>query len=154
VTKLFIKIDDLSGGEVIALLEEHLADMFATSPPESVDALDVQALKADNITFFSGWMGKDLAGCVAIKALNSTDCELKSMRTSRAFRGQGVASQLLLIALQHAKIAGFSSVSLETGTQDYFSAARQLYRKFQFEDCGPFSHYTLDPNSHFMTRAL
>ena len=149
-----IKVDDLSGGDVIALLEEHLADMFATSPPESVHALDVDALKADNITFFSAWDGADLAGCVAIKALTSKDCELKSMRTAHTFRGQGVASQLLLFALEHAKIKGFSSVSLETGTQDYFSAARQLYKKFQFEECGPFGNYTLDPNSHFMTRAL
>ncbi|WP_338519991.1 GNAT family N-acetyltransferase [Alteromonas gracilis] len=151
---LNIKVDDLSGGDVIALLEEHLADMFATSPPESVHALDVEALKADNIIFFSAWNGADLAGCVAIKTLNNQECELKSMRTARTCRGQGVASQLLLFALEHAKIKGFSSVSLETGTQDYFSAARQLYKKFQFEECGPFGNYTLDPNSLFMTRAL
>ena len=40
-----IKHDDLSSGDVIALLEEHLKDMYATSPPESVHALDVNALK-------------------------------------------------------------------------------------------------------------
>ena len=48
-----IVIDDLSGGEVLALLEEHISDMYATSPPESVHALDVNALKASNNTFFS-----------------------------------------------------------------------------------------------------
>jgi len=50
-----IKVDDLSGGEVIKLLEEHLVDMYKVSPPESVHALDLDGLKANNITFFSGW---------------------------------------------------------------------------------------------------
>ena len=76
------------------------------------------------------------------------------MRTAKLFRGCGVASQLLLFALEHAKMEGFSSVSLETGTQDYFLAARTLYKKFGFVDCGPFGSYSIDPNSHFMTRAL
>ena len=149
-----IIIDDLTGGEVLALLEEHLYEMYATSPPESVHALDVEALKASNITFFSGWKQQQLAGCVAIKTLDTHSAELKSMHTAKPFRGCGVASQLLLFALEHAKMKGFSSVSLETGTQDYFLAARTLYKKFGFVDCGPFGNYSIDPNSHFMTRAL
>ena len=149
-----IIIDDLTGGEVLALLEEHLYEMYATSPPESVHALDVEALKASNITFFSGWKQQQLAGCVAIKTLDTHSAELKSMCTAKPFRGCGVASQLLLFALEHAKMKEFSSVSLETGTQDYFLAARTLYKKFGFVDCGPFGSYSIDPNSHFMTRAL
>ena len=139
---------------MLALLEEHLSDMYATSPPESVHALDVKALKASNNTFFSGWKQQQLAGCVAIKTLDTHSAELKSMCTAKPFRGCGVASQLLLFALEHAKMKGFSSVSLETGTQDYFLAARTLYKKFGFVDCGPFGSYSIDPNSHFMTRAL
>ena len=76
------------------------------------------------------------------------------MRTAKQFRGTGVASQLLLFALEHAKMKGYSLVSLETGTQEYFLAARTLYKKFGFVDCGPFANYVLDPNSHFMTRAF
>ena len=149
-----IRLDDLSGGEVIALLQEHLADMYATSPPESVHALDVEALKASNIRFFSAWQDGELAGCVAIKALDNQLAELKSMRTATAFRGQGIGQALLQFVIDHAKARGFSSLSLETGTQDYFAAARNLYRKFGFSDCGPFGQYKLDPNSHFMTLSL
>ncbi|MEC7692301.1 MAG: GNAT family N-acetyltransferase, partial [Pseudomonadota bacterium] len=36
---MHIQYDDLQGSDIIALLEEHLADMFATSPAESVHAL-------------------------------------------------------------------------------------------------------------------
>lgn len=149
-----IRLDDLTGGEVIKLLQEHLADMYATSPPESVHALDVDALKASNIRFFSAWQDNALAGCVAIKTLNNDMAELKSMRTTKSYRGKGVGQALLQFIIEHAKTQGFSSLSLETGTQDYFAPARSLYRKFGFTECGPFGQYKLDPNSHFMTLNL
>lgn len=149
-----IKIDDLSGGEVIQLLEEHLADMYATSPPESVHALDVEALKSPTITFFSGWLGGELQGCLAIKKLTPRHIELKSMRTTDTSRKSGVASKLLTHALNSAIEQGYQQVSLETGTQDFFLPARNLYEKFGFSYCGPFADYEIDPHSHFMTRAL
>jgi len=149
-----IKIDDLSGGEVIKLLEEHLADMYATSPPESVHALDVDALKSPDITFFSGWFGGELQGCLAIKQLTPQHIELKSMRTSSSSRKSGVATKLLTHALNTAIDKGYQKVSLETGTQDFFRPARNLYEKFGFTYCAPFSDYELDPHSHFMTREL
>lgn len=149
-----IKIDDLSGGEVIQLLDEHLADMYATSPPESVHALDVEALKSPNITFFSGWLGGELQGCLAIKELTPQHIELKSMRTANVSRKSGVASKLLTHALNSAIEQGYQQVSLETGTQDYFLPARNLYEKFGFNYCGPFADYEIDPHSHFMTKEL
>ncbi|EJG0650578.1 GNAT family N-acetyltransferase [Vibrio parahaemolyticus] len=149
-----IKIDDLSGGEVIKLLEEHLADMYATSPPESVHALDVDALKSPDITFFSGWVNGELQGCLAIKHLTSRHIELKSMRTSSPSRKSGVATKLLTHALNTAIDNGYHKVSLETGTQQFFQPARNLYEKFGFTYCEPFANYKRDPHSHFMTREL
>ncbi|RDL44392.1 GNAT family N-acetyltransferase [Marinomonas piezotolerans] len=149
-----IKIDDLSGGEVIKLLEEHLADMYATSPPESVHALDVNELKSPDITFFSAWSDGALQGCLAIKQLTPQHIELKSMRTSSSSRKSGVATKLLAHALNVAIDKGYQKVSLETGTQDFFRPARNLYEKFGFSYCDPFSDYELDPHSYFMTREL
>lgn len=149
-----IKIDDLSGGEVIQLLEEHLADMYATSPPESVHALDVESLKSSSVTFFSGWINGELQGCVAIKALTPWHIELKSMRTTTVSRQSGVATKLLTHALNVAIEQGYQRASLETGSQDFFLPARNLYEKFGFNYCGPFADYKIDPNSHFMTKAL
>lgn len=146
-----IKIDDLSGGEVIELLEEHLADMYATSPPESVHALDIEALKSPEITFFSAWKDNQLLGCVAIKELDHSHAELKSMRTSQFARQSGVASKLLQHALDTAIIRQYQRISLETGSEAYFKPARSLYEKFGFDYCEPFADYRLDPNSHFMS---
>ena len=149
-----IKIDDLSDVEVIKLLDEHLSDMYATSPPESAHALDVNALKSPDITFFSGWLDGDLQGCLAIKQLTLHHVELKSMRTSNSSRKSGVATKLLTHALNVAIDKGYQKVSLETGTHEYFRPARNLYEKFGFTYCAPFSNYKSDPHSYFMTRDL
>lgn len=149
-----IKIDDLSGGEVVKLLEEHLADMYATSPPESAHALDVEGLKSSDITFFSGWVNGELQGCLAIKQLTPSHIELKSMKTSSSSQKSGVATKLLTHVLNIAMDNGYHKVSLETGTHQFFQPARNLYEKFGFTYCEPFSNYELDPHSCFMTRDL
>ena len=149
-----IKIDDLSGDAVVKLLKEHLADMYATSPPESAHALDVDALKSSEITFFCGWIGGELQGCLAVKQLTPVHIELKSMRTSSSSRKSGVATKLLTHALNAAIDNGCQKVNLETGTQEFFQPARSLYEKFGFTYCEPFADYDVDPHSHFMTREL
>ncbi|MEZ9399221.1 GNAT family N-acetyltransferase [Vibrio splendidus] len=149
-----IKLDDLSGGEVVELLEEHLADMYATSPAESVHALDLDGLKSPEITFFSAWKDSRLLGCVAIKELDTQHAELKSMRTSQFARKSGVASQLLQHVLDTAAVRQYKTISLETGSEDYFKPARNLYEKFGFGYCEPFADYVLDSHSQFMSIEL
>ena len=146
------KIGELRHPEVVELLQEHHRDMLSLSPPESVHALDLTALEMPNITFISVWIDNRLAGVGALKELENGHGEIKSMRTAHQFRGQSVASKLLSFLLDFAKEQGYDTVSLETGTQDYFLPARSLYEKFGFLECGPFSDYKLDPNSYFMTR--
>lgn len=98
-----IEVDNLERTAVIALLEEHLQDMYATSPPESVHTLDLAKLKAPEVTFWTGWKDEQLLGCAAIKELDDQHAELKSMRTTPAARNQGVASQLLIHVIEQAK---------------------------------------------------
>lgn len=149
-----IKVDDLNGGEVIALLEEHLADMYATSPAESVHALDIAALKDPKITFYSCWKNDTLLGCAALRELSDNHVELKSMRTTTKARNLGVASALMQHLLKEATVHEYQKISLETGSMEYFEPARSLYKKFGFEYCGPFGDYQLDDNSRFMTRDI
>ncbi|MGR5238786.1 GNAT family N-acetyltransferase [Vibrio alfacsensis] len=149
-----IEVDNLERAQVIALLEEHLQDMYATSPPESVHALDLDKLKAPEVTFWTGWKDEQLQGCVAIKILDDNHAELKSMRTTPTARNQGVASLLLVHVIEQAKQKGLKRLSLETGSMAFFRPARTLYEKHGFSYCEPFGDYELDPNSQFMTLAL
>ncbi|MGY5738011.1 GNAT family N-acetyltransferase [Vibrio antiquarius] len=149
-----IEIDDLERPQVLALLEEHLQDMYATSPPESVHALDVSKLKLPSITFWTGWDGEQLLGCVAMSQLEDGHAELKSMRTTPSARKQGVASRLLNHVIEQAKHQGIQRLSLETGSMAFFEPAHRLYEKYGFAYCEPFGDYQPDPNSRFITLAL
>lgn len=149
-----IKVDDLSGPEVAALLEEHLEDMRAASPPESKHALDLEGLRRSEVTFWTVWDEGTLAGCGALLELDASHAEIKSMRTARGYRNRGVASLLLRHVMEEARRRGYRRLSLETGSMPFFDPARQLYLKFGFRLAEPFADYKEDPNSVFMTREL
>jgi putative acetyltransferase len=149
-----IQIDDLQGPEIQALLAEHVAALRATSPPESCHVLDLAGLRRPEITFWSAWDNGALAGCGALKELNATHAEVKSMRTAATHLRKGVAAHLLGHMIDEAKERGYTRLSLETGSQDYFAAARTLYARFGFTVCAPFGDYVEDPLSVFMTKTL
>lgn len=149
-----IRIDDLRGPEIAALLQEHLDEMAQYSPPESIHALDLERLRRPEITFWTVWQNDELVGCGALRELDATHGEIKSMRTSSQHRRQGVAAAMLQHILDEATRRGYRRLSLETGSPAPFERARQLYARFGFEFCGPFGDYALDTYSVFMTRTL
>jgi putative acetyltransferase len=149
-----VRLDDLSGPEIRALLDEHLRDMALLSPPESVHALDIDALRRPEITFWTAWSNGELLGCGALKELSPLHGEIKSMRTSLAHRRRGVGRAMLNHIVQEARKRQYELLSLETGSMPDFQPAQKLYESFGFAYCSPFADYIPDPNSVFMTRAL
>jgi putative acetyltransferase len=168
-----IQADDLTGPEIIALLQQHLNDMHLTSPPESVHALDLTGLRAAEVSFWTLWVSQQaqsfnespltessateseqLAGCGALKQLDAQTAEIKSMRTAEAFRRQGVAARMLEHLITVAGERGYQQLYLETGSMAYFAPARAMYQRFGFIECGPFADYVEDPNSVFMVKHL
>jgi putative acetyltransferase len=153
---LAFRLDDLRDPRIAVFLREHLADMRAVSPPESVHALDLDGLRVPQIAFWSAWTdgGRTLAGTGALRHIDAAHGEIKSMRTAAALRGRGVASAILSHLLDQARAMGWQRVSLETGSQPFFAPARALYARHGFEPCGPFEGYGPDPASCFMTLRL
>ena len=149
-----IRLDDLSSPEVHALLAEHLRSMAQWSPPESVHALDLDALRRPEIAVWTAWSANALLGCGALKELTPAHGEIKSMRTAKEFLGRGVARRMLSHIIATAKRRGYSRLSLETGSGAAFEPALALYAKFGFRYCGPFAGYREDPFSRFMTLEL
>ena len=149
-----IKIDDLTGAAVTELLSDHLQDMASHSPPESTHALDIDELRKPSVTFWSLWEGAELAGCGALKELDSQHAEIKSMRTASNYLRMGVARQLLEHILDEAKQRSYCRLSLETGSMSAFEPARKLYVAYGFTVCEPFADYVEDSNSVFMTREI
>ena len=151
---LEIQLEDPATPDVAALLREHLEDMRSNSPPESVHALDLEALRRPGISFWTVREDGELLGCGAMKHLDAETGEIKSMRTAQQHRGRGVADRLLVHIIEAARQRGLRRLSLETGTPDDFAAARRLYARHGFVECAPFADYRLDPWSVYMTLPL
>lgn len=149
-----IQLDDLTGPEIRALLQEHLRNMHSISPRESVHALDLAGLRQPEITFWTVWSERELLGCGALKQLDPRHGEIKSMRTAVRHRGKGVARAMLTHIIDTAQSRSYARLSLETGSQDAFEPARRLYQSFGFSYCSPIPGYIADPNSTFMTKLL
>lgn len=149
-----IRRDAVTDPRVIALLEEHLRDMRADSPPESTHALDCSALQAADVSFWTLWIQDQVAGCIALKTLSPEHGEIKSMRVSAAFRRQGLARALLTHLIAEARRRGLRQLSLETGTPPSFQPSHRLYEACGFSDCAPFADYREDPYSRYMTLLL
>ena len=152
---LVIARDDPAAPDVQELLRRHLAFAHEHSPPEDVYALDSETLALDiGVKFFSARLQGELLGVGALRRLDASHAEIKSMHTSAAARGRGVGRAMLEHLLAVARDAGYQRVSLETGTMAAFAPARALYASAGFTPCPPFGDYRVSPNSVCMTLPL
>ena len=143
MTELRIAPDDLTHPAVLALIEHHLREAFANSPPGSAFAFDLTGLRDPAVTLWSAWDGDALAGIAALRRLSASEGEVKSMRTAPGHERRGVALALLERLILEAKKRGFRVLKLETGTNDAYAAARALYERRGFRPCDPFGDYEL-----------
>ena len=142
------------GGDLALLMARHTADMHADTPPESIHMMDAAQLATPGIAFF---VMRDAGAPVAMgafKRIDDTHAEVKSMHVLTEARGRGLSKAMLDHLVAEAQAAVFTRLSLETGVQPTFIAARALYERAGFTYCPPFEGYAEDPNSVFMTRSL
>ncbi len=146
--------DDLEGPEIAALLREHVQGMVDTSLPDSIHTLSIEALRSPDIAVWSAWERSELLGCGALKELDDSTGEIKSMRTADDQLGKGVATEILQHIVKISRQRGYRSLYLETGSAPAFQPAHSLYLKAGFSYCGPFADYRDDPFSRFMVLPL
>ncbi|MBL8315387.1 MAG: GNAT family N-acetyltransferase [Rubrivivax sp.] len=151
---IHVRIDDLSSPQVQALIAEHLAGMQGNSPAGHVHALAIEGLRKPGLTFWSAWQGAALCGCGALKALDATSGEVKSMRTRSGFLRQGVGQAVLDEIVRTARARNYSRLYLETGTGPAFAAAHALYLRNGFGWCGAFADYAATDFNVFMVKPL
>jgi putative acetyltransferase len=145
---------DLSDPRVVDLLHIHLASARAATAPGSAHALDLDGLRAPDISVWAMWDGETVVGIGALKRLAADHGEVKSMHIVQSLRRRGAGSAMLRHIIAAARASGMSRLSLETGSWDYFRPAHALYRRHGFVDCPPFADYVPDPNSVFMSLDL
>jgi len=140
--------------DLATLHARHHAAMHADTPPESIHMMPPEALAAPDIAFFVMREGSAVIGMGAYKRFAPDHGEIKSMHVLAETRGRGLARQMLDHLIAQARADGITRLSLETGTQPSFEAARILYLRAGFQDCPPFGSYREDPNSVYLTRAI
>lgn len=140
--------------DLTLLMERHTADMHAETPPESIHMLDASRLSVPGVWFYVMREDGRPVGMGAFKRIDGTHAEIKSMHVLAEMRGRGLSRRMLEHLVAEARAAGFARLSLETGVQPGFAAARSLYARAGFDECGPFEGYGPDPNSVFMSRAI
>ena len=152
--ELVIAVEDPQAADVGAVLARHLAAMNENTPPAHVHALPARRLQDPAVTLFGARRDGILLGVGAIRHLNATHAEIKSMHTLSEARGHGVGRAVLNHLLQVAAASGYERVSLETGTMQVFEPARTMYESAGFRPCAPFGEYTVNAYSVCMTLAL
>ena len=133
--------------EVNKLLIKHFNELKSVSPEGSTHVLDIDGLKNQSIKFWSLWEDAKLVGCGALKFLSKTHGEFKSIRVADNFKNKGYGKKIINDLLSKAKVLGIQKISVETGAGKFFLPARKLFKSCGFEECEPFAHYSLDPNS-------
>lgn len=136
------------------LFQRHTQDMHADTPPESIHMMPRTDLEHPLIDFFVLRDHGRPIGMGALKRLDATQAEIKSMHVLSEERGRGLSVRLLAGLMDHARLHDLARLSLETGAQAMFLPARRLYERAGFVECGPFGDYRLDPNSVYMTITL
>ena len=136
------------------LLKKHFIELRSVSPAGSTHVLDVEGLKDPSIKFWSLWENEKLIGCGALKFLDNQHGEFKSIRVADKFRKKGFGEKIIFHLIEEAKKLKINKISIETGSGNFFKSARELFKKFGFEPCEPFAHYTEDPNSCYYTKNI
>ncbi|RJE81579.1 GNAT family N-acetyltransferase [Paracoccus sp. JM45] len=142
------------GPDLDLLFQRHTAAMQADTPPESIHMLPKEGLATSSVAFFVIRDGDNPVAMGALKDHGDGLGELKSMHVLSEYRGRGLSRMLLRHMIAHASLTGLTRLSLETGSQPSFVAARGLYMREGFSECPPFADYRPDPNSTFMTLTL
>lgn len=149
-----MELENPLGPDLGLLMQRHTADMHADTPPESIHMMDASQLANPNISFFVMRDTGVPIGMGAFKRINDGHAEIKSMHILAEKRGAGLSKKMLDHLIAEARVSGFQRLSLETGVQPTFIAARALYAKAGFVECPPFEGYKADPNSVFLTLNL
>ena len=150
---------DFADASLLRLLQLHKEHCEAETPIESCHRLDVDGLRADDLTFWVAWentiaSGAIATGMIGLKEINATHGEVKSMNVLKQARGLGLADRLFEIMKSEAQVRGYQRLSLETGASPNFRAAIGFYKRHGFDTSDPFEGYQADPNSIFMTLTL
>ncbi len=91
---------------------------------------------------YVAWCDGQPAGCIALRRLDGTTCELKRLYVRPAFRGRGIAGAMMQRILDDARAIGYTAMLLDT--LPFLTSAIKMYRALGFYDIPPYNDSPLD----------
>ena len=140
--------------ELAHVLQAHWLFCTSSTPIEHVYALDASKLFSPDITVFGARIEGEVVGVGAMRKLDAHHAELKSMHTLAKSRGSGVGKEMVAHIEDFAKTSGVKRISLETGTNEAFKPARELYKSLGYQSCEAFGDYVLSEDNMCMTKLI
>jgi putative acetyltransferase len=140
--------------ELAQILQAHWLFCTSSTPIEHVYALDASKLFSSDITVFGARIDGELVGVGAMRKLDLLHAELKSMHTLAEFRGSGIGKAMVAQIEDFARSSGIERMSLETGTNEAFKPARELYKSLGYNSCDAFGDYVLSEDNMCMTKLI
>ena len=155
---IVVRRADAGAPEAKALLEAYWAYIASHFSAAENFALDLEALRQPEVTFFMATIDGRAVGCAALarpKRETVGDLhwvELKSMYVAEWGRGGGVADALLDAVEAEARAEDADALYLETG--DVLEPARRFYQRRGFVIRGAYGGYPALPELVFMEKSL
>jgi putative acetyltransferase len=149
-----ITVEESLTDELAQVLQAHWLFCTSSTPIERVYALDASKLFTPDITVFGALIDGELVGVGAMRKLDGEHAELKSMHTLAKSRGLGVGKAMVAHIEDFARNSGIKRMSLETGTNEAFKPARELYKSLGYRSCEAFGEYVLSEDNMCMTKLI
>lgn len=136
-----IDMPDLNG--VRALFEEYAASLPMSLDFQGFDR-ELAELPGDYApprgALLVARAGEEIVGCVALRPIDSTTCEMKRLFIRPSQRGSGLGRQLVQAIVARGRALGYERMRLDTGP--WMKAAHALYTEAGFREI---PQYTVNP---------
>lgn len=152
--EIVIRTEKSLTDELAQVLQAHWLFCTSSTPIEHVYALNASKLFSPDITVFGARINGELIGVGAMRKLDVVHAELKSMHTLAKSRGLGVGKAMVAHIEDFARSSGIERISLETGTNEAFKPARELYKTLGYKSCEAFGDYVLSEDNMCMTKLI
>ena len=146
-------VNGLDYPQKIGELFREYTDMLVAGDPKFAYYLELQSYD-EELRHLEGKYGPphgalilatengEAAGCIALKGMDETRCELKRLYVRPAFRGCGLGRTLTDMIIERARAAGYKEMLLDT--LPFLQSAQRIYRAAGFREIEKYNDSPMD----------